>query len=97
MRFTLGICAILGIATLFTGCSTPIKQTYTSHGKEGYQLVCGGFFETGDLSNCYQKAGELCTTRGYTVTQTNISSIIVECKTPDEVKSDSNGVQENKS
>lgn len=90
MRFTLET-AVLGIlfATTLTGCSTPIKQTYTSHGKEGYQVVCGGFFETGDLSNCYQKAGELCTTKGYIITQTNISSIIVECKSPDEGKLES--------
>ena len=91
MRITLGT-ALFGIllATTLTGCSTPIKQTYTSHGKEGYQVLCGGFFETGDLSGCYQKAGEICTTRGYTITQTNISSIIIECKVPDEVKLEMN-------
>ena len=83
MRFTLGATAISCLILLTSGCSTPVTPTYTSHGKEGYQLVCGGFLETGDLSNCYQKAGEICKTRGYTVTQTNISSIIVECKSPD--------------
>lgn len=84
MRFILGATAFSCLTLLISGCSTAVKPTYTSHGKEGYQLICGGFFETGDLSNCYQKAGELCTTKGYTITQTNISSIIVECKTNNE-------------
>lgn len=85
MRTKLASIGLLFISTQLTGCGTTVTPTFTSHGNEGYQLVCGGFFETGDLSGCYQKAGELCTTKGYTITQTNISSIIVECK-PQETK-----------
>jgi hypothetical protein len=80
MRFISSMTTII-LATSLTACgSTSVKPTFTASGNEGYQLVCGGFFETGDLSGCYQKAGELCTNKGYIITQTNISSIIVQCK-----------------
>jgi hypothetical protein len=70
--------AVLALA----GCSTTaVQPTFTASGKAAYLLSCGGFFEIGDLSGCYQKAGEICSNQGYSVTQTNISSIIVQCKT----------------
>jgi vacuolar-type H+-ATPase subunit B/Vma2 len=80
MRLISAISTLI-LATALFGCSTArVKPTFTASGNEGYQLVCGGFFETGDLSGCYEKAGEICTDKGYSVTQTSISSIIVQCK-----------------
>lgn len=71
-------------ATLFiAGCSTTALPTYTSSGVAGYRINCGGFFGDGDLGSCYQKAGEVCATRGYRVMQTSLGSIIVECKPND--------------
>lgn len=65
---------------LLAGCSTTADPTYTTTGKPGYRLVCGGALGSGDLGGCYQKAGELCTSQGYRVIQTSVSSMIIECR-----------------
>lgn len=71
---------ITATALLVVGCSTTVAPTYTSSGVAGYRINCGGFFGDGDLGSCYQKAGEVCETRGYRVLQTSLGSVIVECK-----------------
>lgn len=70
-------------AGLIAGCSTTVAPTYTSSGVAGYRINCGGFFGDGDLGSCYQKAGEVCETRGYRVLQTSLGSVIIECKPND--------------
>lgn len=71
------------LLTLVAGCSTTADPTYTGSGKAGYRLICGGVFGSGDLGGCYEKAGELCTSQGYRVQQTSVSSMIIECRDPD--------------
>lgn len=68
------------ITLTISGCSTSVAPTYTSSGVAGYRINCGGFLGDGDLGSCYQKAGEVCETRGYRVMQTSVGSVIVECK-----------------
>lgn len=49
---------------LLTGCASASK-TYTPDGSEGYSLNCSGGGRNWGM--CYEKAGELCKERGYTV------------------------------
>lgn len=52
------------IVLLFlVGCATS-KETYTPDGSLGYSVDCSG---TKSWSPCYEKAGELCGSRGYLV------------------------------
>ena len=78
----------VGAVVLLAGCATTANQTFTAAGNPGYRIICGGPFGDGDLGSCYQKAGELCTSNGYRVLQTSVSSLIVECR--DATASESN-------
>lgn len=49
---------------LLAGCATA-RQTYTQDGRPGHTIECGGTMNSWD--SCYQKAGELCGSRGYDV------------------------------
>ena len=47
-----------------SACATS-SEVYTSDGKPGYSIACSG-----DMLNwgkCYEKAGEICGTKGYEV------------------------------
>ena len=46
------------------GCATASK-TYTSEGKEGYIIDCSG--SALNWGMCYEKAGQLCGSKGYVV------------------------------
>jgi len=52
------------IALFVSGCATASK-TYLPSGEEGYNITCSGTALT--WGNCYEKAGELCGSRGYDV------------------------------
>jgi hypothetical protein len=52
------------ITLLVYGCATASK-TYTSDGKEGYSINCSG--TALNWGKCYEKAGEICGTKGYIV------------------------------
>lgn len=55
---------LLAIVVLLGGCATANK-TYTSEGKEGYIVYCGG-----NLLNwgaCYEKSAKICGSKGYDV------------------------------
>lgn len=54
----------LTIAVSLCGCATASK-TYTSDGKEGFSITCSG--SALNWGMCYEKAGELCGTKGYEV------------------------------
>jgi len=54
----------LFLATIVYGCATA-KQTYTPSGKKGYSIDCSGTLLTWNL--CYEKAGELCQSGGYSI------------------------------
>lgn len=55
---------IISIMVFLGGCATASK-TYTSDGKEGYSINCSG--SALNWGMCYEKAGELCGTKGYEV------------------------------
>jgi len=54
----------ISIALLLSGCATASK-TYTSDGKEGYNITCSG--SALNWGMCYEKAGEICAQKGYEV------------------------------
>lgn len=54
----------LSIMLLLFGCATASK-TYTSDGEEGYVINCSG--SALNWGMCYEKAGDICGTRGYEV------------------------------
>jgi hypothetical protein len=58
------IMLILSIAAFVGGCATASK-IFTSDGKEGYSINCSG--SALNWGMCYEKAGELCGTKGYEV------------------------------
>lgn len=80
MRFLSRHLLFIAALTVLTAC-TSVQPTYTSTGNPGYRVNCGGVFGDGDLGSCYQSAGELCKGSGYRITQSGVSSMIVECRT----------------
>lgn len=52
---------VLGVIIL-GGCATSI-QTYLPDGTTGYHIKCDG--AALNMGDCFQKAGELCGTKGY--------------------------------
>lgn len=71
---------VLCLGASFVVACTSIQPTYTSTGNQGYRINCGGIFGDGDLGSCHQSAGEACKEQGYRVTQSGVSSMIVECR-----------------
>jgi hypothetical protein len=61
MKTILVICCL---TILICSCATA-KKTYTSDGKEGYSISCSGSALKWGM--CYEKAGEICGTKGYEV------------------------------
>ena len=49
---------------LISACAT-VTETYLPSGKKGYNIGCDGSALSWDL--CYNKAGEICKSRGYRV------------------------------
>lgn len=72
---------LLTISTSLIAACTSVQPTFTSLGNPGYRVNCGGIFGDGDLGSCYQSAGEICKGAGYRITQSGVSSMIVECRT----------------
>lgn len=74
---------ILSIVSLLFLCScSGVKQSYSPNGKPSYEIKCNN--AAASLNGCYQKAGEICKSKGYSVISTNreapFVSIIAECK-----------------
>lgn len=55
---------LLFIVAFLSGCATA-RKTYTADGKEGYSITCSG--SALNWGMCYEKAGELCGSKGYEV------------------------------
>jgi hypothetical protein len=55
---------VLLIAILGASCATS-RETYTADGRLGYKISCSG--TALNWGNCLEKAGDLCSERGYTV------------------------------
>jgi len=58
------VAVYLSIVACLSGCATASK-TYTSDGKEGYNITCSG--SALNWGMCYEKAGDICGTKGYEV------------------------------
>lgn len=58
------IAIILLALFLLGGCATASK-TYLPSGEQGYSITCSGSALT--WGHCFEKAGELCGAKGYTV------------------------------
>lgn len=54
----------LATVILLSGCASASK-TYGPDGKEAFSINCSGLAR--NWSMCYEKAGDLCGTRGYEV------------------------------
>lgn len=60
--------SIFAITLFLFGCASASK-TYAPDGRVAYSLDCSGTARNWGM--CYEKAGELCTTRGYDVITVN--------------------------
>jgi hypothetical protein len=60
----------LGIAVLLAGCASA-KETFTPDGRKGHVISCpsgaGAFGQLTNWGTCFQKAGDICQARGYTI------------------------------
>jgi uncharacterized protein YceK len=56
---------VVFLIILFIESCATASRTYLPSGEEGYSVTCSGTALT--WGNCYQKAGELCGSRGYDV------------------------------
>ena len=54
----------LSMVAFLSGCATASK-TYAPDGSEGYSITCSG--SALNWGMCYEKAGDICGTRGYVV------------------------------
>lgn len=53
---------LIVVVALLQGCVTS-KEVFLADGTKGYNINCGG--SGMNYSNCLEKAGEVCSTRGY--------------------------------
>jgi len=55
-------------ALALTGCVT-VTPTYSPQGQEAYTITCNGYARS--WGTCYERAGDVCGPRGYTVLAQN--------------------------
>jgi len=55
---------LLVSALALVGCA-PSREIYLPDGSVGYNIQCDG--TANSISNCFQKAGELCRSKGYSL------------------------------
>lgn len=60
------------LALVLTGCAST-STTYTPDGSQGYSLNCSGLARNWGM--CYEKAGNICKEKGYTVVAGGTDSI----------------------
>lgn len=53
------------VLALFLGGCAFASETYTPNGQKGYSVTCSG--AAASWANCFEKAGELCGSKGYDV------------------------------
>ncbi len=70
---------MLCMSLFVVACAASTSKTYDADGKVAYVITCQG-----DLRNwgsCYEKAGELCGTKGYDIINKSIPrSMTIRCK-----------------
>lgn len=60
----IAILSSIAVVVLVGGCASA-SQTYGPDGREAFSIDCSGMARTWGM--CYEKAGEICGTRGYEV------------------------------
>jgi hypothetical protein len=63
---------VLAAVLIAAGGCTSARKTYGPSGREGYSINCSGPRHT--WSDCYEKAGSVCGTRGYDVIESSKDS-----------------------
>lgn len=53
---------LTGIIAMLVGCALS-REMYLPDGSKGYNISCDG--SANSMGNCFQKAGELCGSKGY--------------------------------
>lgn len=64
MRSIFGVVAVIITASVTASCAN-YSETYGPDGARAYSIDCSGTARTWAM--CYEKAGEICTTRGYDI------------------------------
>jgi hypothetical protein len=72
----------IALLAILGGCTTS-KEMYLHDGSRGYNISCDGVANSAE--NCFQKAGELCGSKGYEITNPQGSvaytrSMFIRCK-----------------
>jgi hypothetical protein len=72
----------MALLALLGGC-TSAKEIYLPSGSKGYDIRCDGI--TNRMENCFQKAGEICGSKGYDPATppgayTGINSLFIKCR-----------------
>lgn len=57
--------ALIALIFSLTACGTPSEHLSMADGTQGYRITCGGAISS--KSDCYEKAGYICGSKGYTV------------------------------
>lgn len=75
--------AVGGCAVFLAACAPTVKQSFSPSGATSFEISCNN--AAGFLSGCYQKAGEICQSKGYSIVKEHsdapFASIIAQCKT----------------
>lgn len=53
---------VIGLLAVLIGCATS-QEIYLPDGSKGHNISCDG--SANSMGNCFQKAGELCGSKGY--------------------------------
>jgi len=57
---------VVVLAAMLAGCGgASSREVYLPDGTKGYNIACDSTM--GSLSDCFQKAGEICGAKGYTL------------------------------
>jgi hypothetical protein len=73
---------VVALLALLAGCVTS-KEIYLPDGTRGHNISCDGMFASAD--GCFQRAGEICASKGYTVANTPTAmmaarGLLIKCK-----------------
>ena len=73
---------VMVLLAMLGGCTTA-KEIYLPNGSKGHDIRCDGLASR--MENCFQKAGEICGSKGYDVVNPQGSygspgSLFIRCK-----------------
>jgi len=73
---------VIALLAVLGGCTTA-KEIYLPNGAKGHDIRCGGVGNK--MENCFQKAGEICGSKGYDLaapqgSYVGLNSLFIKCK-----------------